>query len=129
MQSWTMGIVMFLQTMGLIAFGHLFMSSKFADESAKNFMEGHADEMTKHVETAVFLQISNSSAILILSARTVGFFFSTLPCWQLMFTTALGQVIVNTWILCFAGKYINRMPIDDVLKVWAYDFACLLILD
>lgn len=47
--------------------------------------------MDKYLETTIFLQISNSSAILIFSARTVGFFFTTMPAWQLAFSTALGQ--------------------------------------
>merc|ERR1739849_9743 len=59
-------------------------------------------------ETTVFLQISNSSAILILSARTVGFFFTSIPAWQLLLSTGIGQVFIN---------------------VWAYDILWLLILD
>merc|ERR1740121_1511155 len=86
-------------------------------------------EMHTYMETAVFLQISNSSAILILSARTIKFFFSTMPAWQLLFSTILGQVIINTWIIFFAGRLIDRMLVSDVVKVWIYDLAWLLILD
>jgi len=129
MQSWAMGFVMFAQTMGLIMFGHLFMSDTFKASQSESFKAGHPDEMDEYLETAVFLQISNSSAILILSARTVGWFFSSLPAWQLMFTTALGQVVVNTWILVFAGTLIKRLEPLDVGMVWLYDIFFLLVLD
>lgn len=81
------------------------------------------------METAVFLQISNSSAILILSARTIGFFFSTAPAWQLLLSTILGQVIINSWIIFFAGSLVDKMLVSDVVKVWIYDIAWLLVLD
>merc|ERR1719289_319063 len=70
-------------------------------------------EMDTYLETAIFLQISNSSAILILSARTVSFFFTTTPAWQLLFSTALGQVIVNVWIIFFAGRLSSSVTIPS----------------
>jgi len=129
MQSYSMGILMFLQTMGLIAYGYTFMSDRFV-ESYEASMHGQSGgEMDTYLETAVFLQISNSSAILILSARTMGFFFSTMPAWQLLFSTILGQVIINGWIVFFAGRLIDKMLISDVAKIWIYDLAWLLVLD
>mmetsp|Transcript_2870 Transcript_2870/g.5041 ORF Transcript_2870/g.5041 Transcript_2870/m.5041 type:complete len:932 (+) Transcript_2870:113-2908(+) len=131
-QSYTMGILMFVQTICLIQFGNHFMSEKFEDSWEKSLgpdstLKGL--EMDRYLETAVFLQISNSSAILIFSARTVSFFFTSLPAWQLAFSTALGQVIVNVWILFFAGTYIEQMEYMDVAKIWAYDILFLLVLD
>merc|ERR1719150_394290 len=129
MQSYSMGILMFIQTMGLIMYGHLFMSDKFGQAYTNTMDAASGGEMDRYLETAVFLQISNSSAILILSARTVGFFFSTMPAWQLLFSTILGQLIVNVWILCFAGRLVDKMTPEDVGKVWLYDVVWLLILD
>lgn len=129
MQSYAMGIMMFAQTMGLIMFGYLFMSDTFAESYEESMNGARGGEMSRYLETAVFLQISNSSAILILSARTVGFFFSSLPAWQLLFSTLLGQVVINVWILCFAGVLIERMLFADMVKIWLYDIAWLLVLD
>eukprot|EP00811_Abedinium_folium_P020878 NODE_298_length_3205_cov_17.368746.p1 GENE.NODE_298_length_3205_cov_17.368746~~NODE_298_length_3205_cov_17.368746.p1 ORF type:complete len:939 (+),score=275.71 NODE_298_length_3205_cov_17.368746:96-2912(+) len=129
MQSYAMGICMFAQTMGLIMFGHLFMSEQFNASYEASMHGSSGGEMGTYLETAVFLQISNSSAILILSARAVGFFFSSMPAWQLLFSTALGQVIVNSWIIFFAGEIVEKMDISDVGKIWLYDLAWLLVLD
>merc|ERR1711953_25431 len=74
MQSYAMGMLMFVQTMGPIMYGHLFMSERFGQAYHATMDESSGGEMDRYLETAIFLQISNSSAILILSART-GFFF------------------------------------------------------
>merc|ERR1712224_42522 len=86
-------------------------------------------EMDRYVETAIFLQISNSSAILILSARTLGFFFTTIPCPQLLFSTAIGQILVNLWVFSPPGNIVVKLEPHDVGTIWAYDFLWLLILD
>jgi H+-transporting ATPase len=138
MQSWTMGIVMFVQTIGLIEFGNQFMtfgsSSQFQESYDKTFgLNGYTKNpdgmMDKYLETCVFLQISNSSAILILSARTVSWFFTTMPCPQLLFTTILGQVIINTWICFFAGALVARLDWQDIVCIWIYDILGLVVLD
>merc|ERR1712226_164888 len=86
-------------------------------------------EMEAYQETAVFLQISNSSAILIFSARTLSFFFTSMPAWQLMFSTVLGQVLVNIFLLIKDNGIVEPMEPYDMLKIWAYDLCWLLILD
>merc|ERR1719453_2717634 len=88
-----------------------------------------SSEMDKYMETTIFLQISNSSAILILSARTVGFFFSTIPAWQLLFSTALGQVLINAWVFDPPGTIVKKMQGSDVMAIWVYDVLWLLFLD
>merc|ERR1711972_58803 len=129
-QSWSMGILMFVQTILLVEWGHNFMSSKFKDSYDVSMDEGNAgNEIDKYLETAIFLQISNSSAILILSARTVGFFFTTMPAWQLGLSTAIGQVLINTWLLFPPGGIVDKMLPMDILYVWLYDIAWLLVLD
>merc|ERR1712100_347002 len=86
-------------------------------------------EMDRYMETTIFLQISNSSAILILSARTVSFFFTTMPAWQLLFSTALGQVLINMWVFDPPGTIVKKMDGSDVAAIWVYDILWLLFLD
>merc|ERR1712025_383571 len=113
-----MGILMFVQTMVLVQYGHLFLSDEFNRGYTRSMDPGNAGkEMDRYVETTIFLQISNSSAILILSARTVGFFFSTMPAWQILFSTALGQVLINMWVFRPPGKIVVKMDGDDVVKI------------
>jgi len=129
-QSWTMGILMFLQTMALVQYGHLFLSEEY-NSGYKYSMDPNntGKEMDRYMETTIFLQISNSSAILILSARTVGFFFTTKPAWQLLFSTALGQVLINAWVFHPPSGIVKKMQGPDVIKVWIYDVLWLLFLD
>jgi len=132
-QSWSMGILMFVQTIMIVQYGNLFLSEQFKKGYTKSVtnMDPHTtgEEMDKYMETTIFLQISNSSAILILSARTLGFFFTTIPCWQLLFSTAIGQVIINFWVFSPPGNIVQKMEGSDVGAIWAYDVLWLLILD
>merc|ERR1719156_168619 len=125
-----MGILMFVQTMVLVQYGHLFLSAEFQNGSRMSFDPTNAGkEMDRYMETTIFLQISNSSAILILSARTVGFFFTTMPAWQLLFSTALGQVLINLWVFDPPGSIVKKMQGADVVAIWVYDVLWLLFLD
>lgn len=132
LQSYAMGILMFVQTMILVAKGDMFLSDEYAKSKKASKPQGEMDE---YMETCIFLQVSNSSAILILSARTVGFFFTTAPAWQLAFSTAIGQVLINLWVLYPLGKalglksLISQLAPQDVGMIWLYDVCWLLILD
>jgi len=129
-QSWTMGILMFVETMVLVRFGYKFLSDEFVQGYTTSMDPGNTGkELDRYVETAIFLQISNSSAILILSARTVGFFFTTRPAWQLLFSTALGQVLINAWVFHPPGTIVKKMQTSDVIAIWVYDVLWLLFLD
>ena len=76
MQSWSMIVLMSVQTTLLVGYGHHFLSDRYRlgyekfvvhlDPNAKG------QEIDKYIEATLFLQISNSSAILILSVRTLG---------------------------------------------------------
>lgn len=123
-----MGILMFVQTMLLVMYGHLFLSDDFKAGYEETMAAGKG-EMNKYMESVVFLQISNSSAILILSARTLGFFFTTKPAWQLMFSTMIGQVLINAWVFHPPGNLITKLVPMDVALVWIYDVLWLLLLD
>jgi len=127
-QSWTMGILMFVQTMLLVMYGHLFLSESYKSAYYETMAAGQG-EMNRYMESVVFLQISNSSAILILSARTLGFFFTTKPAWQLLFSTMIGQVLINAWVFHPPGNLITKLVPMDVAMVWVYDILWLLLLD
>jgi H+-transporting ATPase len=136
-QSWSMGVLMSVQTLLVVQFGNKFLSEKFGTEWEEYVgnpaeVSGKASlgrEMGPYMMTCLFLQISNSSAILILSARTVSFFFTTLPCWQLLFSTAIGQVLINMWVFSPPGTIVEKMVKSDIAAIWAYDVLWLLILD
>merc|ERR1711862_171413 len=117
---------MFVQTMLVVAKGHKFLSDTYKT-GYETTISGEGQEMDKYVETVVFLQISNSSAILILSARTVGFFCSTVPAWQLLFSTVLGQALINICIFFPPMNLVSKLEPMDVASIWIYDFCWLLI--
>jgi H+-transporting ATPase len=129
LQSYAMGILMFVQTIALVEYGSQFLSDKYTDAINESVQNAHGQEMTKYAETVIFLQISNSSAILILSARTLGFFFTSLPAWQLMLSTAIGQVLINFVVLNPFGGLVEKLDVQDVLNIWIYDIVWLLFLD
>lgn len=130
LQSWSMGFLMALQSILIISHGHLFLSDTFKAGYEESMHGDSGSEMNKYMETTLFLQISNSSAILILSARTVSFFFTTLPAWQLLFSTALGQLIINIVVIYNPVlDLVTAMDTKDVMYIWIYDFSWLLVLD
>jgi len=115
--SYALGILMCAETLLFWAFGDLVLSDKF---NAAHF---------NYKQTCAFLQISNSSAILIFSARSTKWFFSSMPAWQLIFSAAIGQVVVNLAVLIGIGSIIEQMDVLDILFVWLYDILWLGILD
>jgi H+-transporting ATPase len=117
--SYTMGLTMCLQTVLMYYNGDQFLAPEFADGGA-------------YKDAAMFLQISNSSAILIFSARSVKWWFSTKPAWQIMFSAAIGQVIVVS-IMLFPSdalsSYIHKLALVDIGYIFAYDLVWLFLLD
>merc|ERR1719453_2726978 len=83
--AYTMGFTLSASSTILYAYGHKFLSAAF-------------EESFKYKESCMFLQISNSSAILIFNARTTGFSFLSVPCIQLFMSAVVSQVFVN-WML------------------------------
>ena len=59
------------------------------------FLSHNWTESFKYKETCLFLQISNSSAILIFNARTQGFSFLSKPAYQLFWSAVVSQLFVN----------------------------------
>merc|ERR1719221_1951825 len=100
-----MGLTMCLQTVLMYYHGDQFFAPKFS-------VAGSA-----YKDAAMFLQISNSSAILIFSARTVKWWFSTKPAWQIIFSAAIGQIVIIAIMLFsadFLESYIHRIALQDI---------------
>merc|ERR1719353_2701380 len=94
--------------------GDLILSDKFT-------------ESFKYKETCMFLQVSNSSAILIFNARTEGFSFLSKPAIQLFMSAVVSQIVVN--LAMYFGIIVEALAPHDIAMVWLYDFSWLIIID
>jgi len=83
----------------------------------------------KYKQSCMFLQISNSSAILIFNARTTGFSWSTMPCFELFFSAFISQLFVNLMLLYSGGFIVAELDPQDIAYIWAYDLCWLVIID
>jgi len=78
----------------------------------------------------LFLQISNSSAILIFNARTIGFSFLSAPHPLLFGSAVVSQLFINVVLLTgILPSLTPKLDPADVGVIWAYDFAWLIIID
>jgi len=100
----------------LYAYGHKFLSEAFTTTF-------------KYKESCMFLQISNSSAILIFNARTTGFSFLSKPCIQLFLSAVVSQLFVNYFLLFGNGFIVEELLPADVGSIWLYDLSWLIIID
>jgi len=126
--SYTMGILMAIQTVLMYGHGH----TTFGLDPRFHCMPT-AEKFCEYKDSAMFLQISNSSAILIFSARSVKWWFSSKPAWQIVFSAGIGQIIVNVIMLLppmgAVNKFIHPVVPRDIGVIWAYDFVFLFLLD
>lgn len=125
--SYTMGILMAFQTTLMYARGRDWLDPQFHCMPT-------VDTVCEYKDSAVFLQISNSSAILILSARALhGFFFTAgMPAKEILFSTAIGQVIVNGLMLLAPpalSSFVHPVVARDIGLIWVYDLIWVFILD
>lgn len=114
--AYTMGAVLATSTTILYACGGQFLSAAFTSSF-------------KYKESCMFLQISNSSAILIFNARTQGFSFLSKPAMELFMSAVVSQVFVNVMMLCSGGFIVEQLLWQDMAKIWAYDLCWLIIID
>merc|ERR1719502_2314301 len=108
--AYTMGFVLSASSAILYAQGDKFLTSKFTTD----FM---------YKQSVMFLQISNSSAILIFNARTTGFSFLSKP-HPLLFASAIVSQIVVNLALVF-GVIVSPLEYHDIIATWLYDLSCL----
>jgi len=113
--AYTMGLTLSASSTILYALGHKFLSPAFT--------------AFKYKESCMFLQISNSSALLIFNARTTGFFFSTVPAKELALSAVASQAFLNTLLLFSGGFIVEQLHWKDIAMIWAYDVVWMFILD
>jgi len=116
--AYACGFVLSLESVMLYVYGGKFLTPAFSDP---NYF--------KYKETCMFLQISNSSAILIFNARTTGFSFLSKPCFELFMSALISQAFVNSIMLFGNGFIVEEMDPYDVLAIWCYDLCWLVIID
>merc|ERR1719326_2888673 len=109
-----MGLVLSASSTILYAYGSKFLTAAFT-------------ESFKYKQSCMFLQISNSSAILIFNARTTGFSFLSKPALQLFLSAVVSQVVVN--LAMYFGIIVEALAVHDIIAVWLYDLSWLIIID
>ena len=114
--AYSMGLTLAASSTILYAYGSQFLSSAFVTDF-------------KYKQSCMFLQISNSSAILIFNARTTGFSFLSKPCIQLFLSAVVSQVFVNWLLLTSGGFIVAQLDPYDLGAIWVYDLAWLIIID
>ena len=114
--AYALGATLSASSCLLYAYGEKFLTSAFVT----NF---------KYKQSCMFLQISNSSAILIFNARTTGFSFLSKPAFELFMSAVVSQVFVNYMLLNSGGFIVEELAPSDLLMIWAYDLAWLIIID
>merc|ERR1719261_2013429 len=112
-----MAMVLATSSTLLYIYGAKFLSAKYATGPYA------------YKESCLFLQISNSSAILIFNARTVGFSFLSKPHPLLFMSAVVSQVFINLILLFGNGFIVEQLDPMDVALIWAYDFSWLIIID
>jgi len=114
--AYSMGLVLSASSTILYALGGNILTSDFMTDF-------------KYKQSCMFLQISNSSAILIFNARTTGFSFLSKPAIQLFLSAVVSQVFVNWLLLTSGGFIVAQLDPYDVAAIWAYDLSWLIIID
>ena len=92
----------------------------------------HADyrmgECDKKMQAAVWLQMSIAAELLIFSARAPSFILTSIaPSSALTISVLLGCAV--TTALAGVFKYFGKLPVQDMIIIWAYDILCLIVID
>jgi len=114
--AYSMGLTLSASSTILYVLGNKVLSPQFVT----NF---------KYKESCMFLQISNSSAILIFNARTTGFSFLSKPCFELFASAVVSQLFVNLMLLFSGGFIVAQLDPMDIVMIWLYDLSWLIIID
>jgi H+-transporting ATPase len=114
--AYSMAMVLAASSTLLYIYGGKFLSSAYST-------------VFPYKESCMFLQISNSSAILIFNARTIGFSFLSKPHHLLFMSAVVSQAFINAILLFGNGFIVEQLDPMDVLLIWAYDFSWLIIID
>ena len=122
--AYILGLALTTSTTLLFCYGDRFgLSSQFAQTPEDGIL------VNEYMASVMFLQLTNSSAIIIFCARTLGFSFLSNPAPELTGSVILSQAIVN--LACYYGisGMIESLNPKDMGIVWMYDLGWLLICD
>eukprot|EP00604_Paraphysomonas_vestita_P003626 CAMPEP_0174818984 /NCGR_PEP_ID=MMETSP1107-20130205/1963_1 /TAXON_ID=36770 /ORGANISM="Paraphysomonas vestita, Strain GFlagA" /LENGTH=926 /DNA_ID=CAMNT_0016031695 /DNA_START=303 /DNA_END=3083 /DNA_ORIENTATION=+ len=86
------------------------------------------DTCDKKMQSAVWLQMSIAAELLIFSARAPSFIFTSIPPSPALASSVIFGCLLTT-VLAGVFKYFGRLPITDMLLIWAYDIICLIVID
>merc|ERR1719238_2052091 len=114
--AYALGAVLSTSSVILYAYGQHFLTSNFVTDF-------------KYKQSCMFLQISNSSAILIFNARTTGFSFLSKPCLELFMSAVVSQVFVNYMLFNGGGLIVSELAPADIAAIWIFDLSWLIIID
>jgi len=114
--AYSMGLTLAMSSTIMFARGGMFLSERFISDFA-------------YKQSCMFLQISNSSAILIFNARTTGFSFLSMPDWRLFMSAVVSQLFVNYMLLNSGGVIVEELLLSDIVGIWLYDLAWLIVID
>ena len=86
------------------------------------------DTCDKKMQSAVWLQMSIAAELLIFSARAPSFIFTSIPPSIALATSVIFGCLLTT-LLAGVFKYFGKLPVTDMVLIWAYDIICLLVID
>jgi len=108
-----LGVLEAIQSIGLYQLGDKFLSSNFSDSHYR--------------QVAIYLQITLAIEFLIISCRTPGFFFLSIPC-KALIASVLTANTISTLATGF-GIVVGKLHWMDILYIWIYDVVWLFVID
>ena len=113
--SLTLGLVETAQTMLFRAYAPLALVGPFSDH-------------LNYRMTIIYLQVSIAIESLIFNCREPDrWMWSSAPVWPLAASVLVANVTVSA--LCYVGFIVNPIKLQDIIVVWVYDLAWLLVID
>jgi hypothetical protein len=82
----------------------------------------------KKMQAAVWLQMSIAAELLIFSARAPSYIITSIPPSLALFTSVISGCVITT-VLAGVFQYFGKLPLTDMLLIWAYDIICLIVID
>jgi H+-transporting ATPase len=101
---------------------------EIGDAKYNNMLKAtHGANCNYYAQNALWLQISISAELLIFVCRAPGLFFFSMPSLQLLFSTMVFGVVLQTLLAMFA--FPDGLTVADAFKIWAYDIVVMFLCD
>ncbi|CAM9119803.1 unnamed protein product, partial [Ectocarpus fasciculatus] len=94
-------------------------------EHSEDYDIGQCD---KTLQAGVWLQMSIAAELLIFSARAPTYMWTSIAPSVSLTVSVLGGCVLTT-VLAGAFDYFGGLPVQDMAIIWAYDIACLIVID